>query len=145
MRPFAFKVYDSDMSGEKRSDYWDKKMEEIYFTNPELLIQILSKTGACSFINQFLPEEGLVLDGGCGSNFLAKMFDTEKRKIVGLDFAMSNLLKGKDILVMHDMPIHEGYEITRAVIESSHSIIFDQAENRLHGEKAILLRLLGKI
>ena len=56
-----------------------------------------------------------------------------------------SLLKGKDILVMHDMPIHEGYEITRAVIESSHSIIFDQAENRLHGEKAILLRLLGKI
>jgi ornithine carbamoyltransferase len=56
-----------------------------------------------------------------------------------------SLLKGKDILIMHDMPIHEGYEITRAVIESSHSIIFDQAENRLHGEKAILLRLLGRI
>lgn len=54
-----------------------------------------------------------------------------------------SLLKGKDILIMHDMPIHEGYEITRAVIESSHSIIFEQAENRLHGEKAILLRLLG--
>jgi len=56
-----------------------------------------------------------------------------------------SLLKGKDILIMHDMPIHEGYEITRAVIESSQSIIFDQAENRLHGEKAILLRLLGRI
>lgn len=56
-----------------------------------------------------------------------------------------SLLKGKDVLVMHDMPIHEGYEITRAVIESSHSIIFEQAANRLHGEKAILLRLLGKI
>ena len=56
-----------------------------------------------------------------------------------------SLLKGKDILIMHDMPIHEGYEITRAVIESSHSIIFEQAENRLHGEKAILLRLLGRI
>ncbi len=56
-----------------------------------------------------------------------------------------SLLKAKDILIMHDMPIHEGYEITRAVIESSHSIIFEQAENRLHGEKAILLRLLGTI
>lgn len=56
-----------------------------------------------------------------------------------------NLLKGKDILIMHDMPIHEGYEITRAVIDSSQSIIFEQAENRLHGEKAILLRLLGRI
>lgn len=55
------------------------------------------------------------------------------------------MLKGKDILIMHDMPIHEGYEITRAVIESPASIIFEQAENRLHGEKAILLRLLGRI
>ena len=56
-----------------------------------------------------------------------------------------DLLKGSDILIMHDMPIHEGYEITRAVIDSSRSIIFEQAENRLHGEKAILLRLLGRI
>jgi len=56
-----------------------------------------------------------------------------------------NLLKGRDVLIMHDMPIHEGYEITRAVIESPHSIIFDQAENRLYGEKAILLKLLEKI
>lgn len=55
------------------------------------------------------------------------------------------LLKGRDVLVMHDMPIHEGYEITRAVIESPRSIIFEQAENRLYGEKAILLKLLGKI
>jgi len=97
MKPFAFKVYDPNMSGEKRSDYWDKKMEELYFTHPELLIQILSKSCALSFINQFLPEEGLILDGGCGSNFLAKMLDTEKRKIVGLDFAISNLTKGKDV------------------------------------------------
>jgi len=55
------------------------------------------------------------------------------------------LLRGKNVLVMHDMPIHEGYEITRAVIESPRSIIFEQAENRLYGEKAILLKLLGKI
>jgi len=56
-----------------------------------------------------------------------------------------NLLKGRDVLIMHDMPIHEGYEITRAVIENPRSIIFEQAENRLYGEKAILLKLLEKI
>ncbi|TET11069.1 ornithine carbamoyltransferase, partial [Candidatus Aerophobetes bacterium] len=56
-----------------------------------------------------------------------------------------DLLKDRDVLIMHDMPIHEGYEITRQVIESPNSIIFEQAENRLYGQKAILLKLLEKI
>ena len=54
------------------------------------------------------------------------------------------LLKNSGALIMHDMPIHTGYEISRGVIESPHSIIFDQAENRLHAEKAVLLTLLGR-
>jgi ornithine carbamoyltransferase len=52
------------------------------------------------------------------------------------------LLKHSNALVMHDMPMHVGYEITRDVVESKKSIIFDQAENRLHMQKAILLTLL---
>jgi ornithine carbamoyltransferase len=48
-------------------------------------------------------------------------------------------------LIMHDMPIHVGYEMTRDVVESKKAIIFDQAENRLHAQKAIILFLLGKI
>lgn len=54
------------------------------------------------------------------------------------------LLKGSKALIMHDMPIHTGYEIDRWAIEHPHSIIFDQAENRLHAEKAALVRLLEK-
>ncbi len=46
--------------------------------------------------------------------------------------------------VMHDMPMHVGYEITREAIESPRSLIFTQAENRLHAQKALLLKLLGK-
>ena len=53
-----------------------------------------------------------------------------------------DLLKGSDALMMHDMPIHRGYEITADVIASPNSIIYDQAENRLHSEKGILLKLL---
>jgi len=53
----------------------------------------------------------------------------------------AHLLKGSDAWVMHDMPIHRGYEISPEVIENSKSAIFEQAENRLYSAKAILLKL----
>ncbi len=46
--------------------------------------------------------------------------------------------------IMHCMPCHVGYEISRDAIDHPNSIIFDQAENRMHIEKAMLLWLLEK-
>jgi ornithine carbamoyltransferase len=47
-------------------------------------------------------------------------------------------------LVMHCLPAHRGEEITDAVMDGPLSIVFDQAENRLHGQKGILLHCLGE-
>lgn len=51
----------------------------------------------------------------------------------------------KGAAVMHCLPAHRGYEITNAVIDGPQSIVFDQSENRLHIQKAIVMKLLGAI
>jgi ornithine carbamoyltransferase len=46
-------------------------------------------------------------------------------------------------IVLHCLPAHRGEEITEAVLEGSQSRVWDQAENRMHAQKALLASLLG--
>lgn len=55
------------------------------------------------------------------------------------------LLAHSKAKVMHDMPIHAGYEIDRELVMDPRSIIFQQAENRLDAQKAIVVRLLERV
>jgi ornithine carbamoyltransferase len=53
-------------------------------------------------------------------------------------------LAAPDAILMHPLPAHHGEEVAPGLIDSPHSVVFDQAENRLHVQKAILAALLGK-
>jgi len=78
---------------------------------------------------------------------MGKEKEREKRLKVFKPFQLnSGILRfaKKDVMVMHCLPAHRGEEITDDVLDGKHSIVVDQAENRLHVQKAILVKLMGK-
>jgi len=72
--------------------------------------------------------------------------ETRKRQQVFPPFQVNNALvaEAKDnVIVMHCLPAHRGEEITDEVADGPHSRLFPQAHNRLHAQKAILVKLVG--
>jgi len=68
----------------------------------------------------------------------------ERARVLKVYQINRELLRGarRDVIVMHCLPAHRGEEITAEVIDGPHSVVLDQAENRLHVQKAILEILL---
>jgi ornithine carbamoyltransferase len=72
--------------------------------------------------------------------------ETEKREQVFPPYQVNAKLVSeadKDVIVMHCLPAHRNHELTDEVADGPHSVIFPQAHNRLHAQKAVLARLFG--
>ncbi len=73
--------------------------------------------------------------------------EAEKRKAAFAGYQINDAVMGAakpDAIVLHCLPAHREEEITTKVFEAHASEIFDEAENRLHAQKAVLVKLLGK-
>ena len=71
--------------------------------------------------------------------------EKEKKNEIFKDYQINNeslKLAKSDVIVMHCLPAHRGEEITDEVMDGAHSVVFDQAENRLHTQKAIMTLLM---
>ncbi len=73
--------------------------------------------------------------------------EAEQRKKVFLPYQVNDRLFAAakpDAVFMHCLPAHRNEEVTGSVIDSPRSVVFQEAENRLHVQKAIMLRLMGQ-
>jgi ornithine carbamoyltransferase len=72
--------------------------------------------------------------------------EAEERARIFAPYQINEPLVAKakpDVIVMHCLPAHRGQEITDGVCDGPHSALWDQAENRMHAQKAILVKLMG--
>jgi ornithine carbamoyltransferase len=68
-----------------------------------------------------------------------------RRAFEGYAVTQELISKGKDdVIFMHCLPAHRGEEVDEFVVDADYSVVFDQSENRLHAQKAVLALLMGQ-
>jgi ornithine carbamoyltransferase len=110
--------------------------------------EIASATGALITVMRD-PKEAVRTANAIYTDVWASMgqeHEAEQRKQVFMPYQVNvDLLKAakSGAIVMHCLPAHRGEEITDEVMDGAQSVVFDQAENRLHAQKAVLAALIG--
>jgi len=84
---------------------------------------------------EFMPEPGKEADWEAQD----RLFEANRSWIA--DEAIMEF-SNRDCLYMHCLPCDRGYEVTDPVIDGPHSVVYDQAENRMHGQKAVMALLM---
>lgn len=122
-----------------------------YEPNPEIVRQArgtAAATGATITIMRN-PREAVREANAVYTDVWASMgqeAETEDRAAVFAGYQVNSQLMelaGSEALFMHCLPAHRGYEVAPQVIDSPQSVVYDQAENRLHVQKALLLLLMA--
>lgn len=111
----------------------------------ETAVEIGKRTGTTIEMNPG-PAEAVKDADVLYTDVWVSMGDKDKDKSVYEPYQINMTLIKKakdDVMVMHCLPAHRGEEITDEAVDSEYSVVFDEAENRLHVQKAIMLFLLG--
>ncbi|MEW5801329.1 MAG: ornithine carbamoyltransferase [bacterium] len=124
-----------------------------YEPDPEVISEVESLQGAAKkrIVIGYVPEEAAYQADVLYTDVWISMGqeeEKEKRKQAFSGYQLNEALlqkARKDALVMHCLPAHRDEEITSGVLEGKNSVVFDQAQNRLYMQQAILLKLLGGI
>jgi len=134
----AAELFGAELTVAVPEDYWPEK---------DLLADIKKAGAAVRLIED--PEEAVKDADLIITDTWVSMGDTDaaERRRVLKPYQVNSQLMGladKDALFMHCLPAHRGDEVTDEVIDGPQSVVFDEAENRLHAQKAILCWCLGQ-
>jgi len=121
-----------------------------YEPNPDIVAQAEGLAAASRASLEITRETAQALNGAhvVYTDVWASMGqeqETSERKRAFHDYQVNDELFGRargEAIFMHCLPAKRGEEVTDSIMESGHSAVFDQAENRLHAQKALLLMML---
>ncbi len=97
------------------------------------------------------PEEAMAnADVVCTDTWVSMGQEAEKAERIKIfkDYQVNDALFAKskdDSIFIHCLPAYRGYEVTESIIDGPRSVIFDEAENRLHAQKAVMAATLGQV
>jgi len=123
-----------------------------YEPNPKM-VQMAREDGKETGFEVTLTNDPAVAASGADAVYtdvwasMGQEGEKEKRAAIFAPYQVNARLMShakKDAVFMHCLPAHRGDEVTNEVIDSPNSVVYDQAENRLHIQKVILALLLGK-